>query len=161
MTALYLLRHAHAGDPAKWKGDDAVRPLSDRGERQSERIAQLLAGAEERPDLFITSPKVRAHDTAKIVGKALKVPVVVDKRLVGPLDPETVEAILLAAGPADRPCIVGHDPDFSHLLQELTGSPGVMMRKGALARVDYEGNALLRGRGVLRFLVPPEVLAAR
>lgn len=161
MTALYLLRHAHAGDSSKWKGEDAVRPLSDRGEKQAERVAALLSSAEERPDLFITSPKVRALDTAKIVAKALKVPLVVDKRLVGPLDPGLVEDILLAAGPAQRPCIVGHDPDFSFLLQELTGSPGVMMRKGALARVDYEGRSLLHGRGVLRFLVPPEVLATR
>ena len=97
MTALYLLRHAHAGDPAKWRGDDADRPLIERGRGQAERVGRLLRGAEEAPDLVITSPKVRAAETAEIVAKALKVPVVVDQRLAGPLDTDVLEDILLAA----------------------------------------------------------------
>ncbi|MEI7743998.1 MAG: histidine phosphatase family protein [Chloroflexota bacterium] len=159
MVALYLLRHAHAGDPARWTGDDGDRPLSDKGERQAERVARLLSSAEEAPDLLITSPKVRAADTARIVAKALKVEVVVDQRLMGPLDADVVTDILLAAGPAERPCIVGHDPDFSLLLGELIGAGSIPMRKGALARVDFEGKFIAPARGTLRFLVPPEVLA--
>ena len=53
-------------------------------------------------------------------------------------------------GPAARPCLVGHDPDFSSLLGELVGTAVVPMRKGALARVDFEGG-VRAGRGVLRF----------
>jgi len=113
MIALYLLRHAHAGDPAKWRGDDAERPLSEKGHDQAERVARLLKSADESPDLLITSPKVRAAETATIVAKALKVDVVVDDRLAGLLDTEILTDILLAAGPAERPCIVGHDPDLS------------------------------------------------
>jgi phosphohistidine phosphatase SixA len=56
---------------------------------------------------------------------------------------------------------VGHDPDFSEVLGEMTGIAYVPMRKGALARVDFEGGALLPGRGTLRFIVPPEILAAK
>lgn len=160
MTTLYLLRHAHAGDPERWTGDDAARPLSDKGRRQSERVARLLAGAEEAPDLFVTSPKVRADQTARIVAEALGVEVVVDRRLVGPLYAEEVEDILAAAGPAQRPCIVGHDPDFSSLLGELLGVAVVPMRKGALARVDFEAR-IRSGRGILRFLVPPELLGGK
>ena len=160
MTTLYLLRHAHAGDPERWSGDDAARPLSDKGRRQSERIARLLGSADEAPDLFVTSPKVRAAETAEIVGKALGVEVVVDRRLVGPLFTEEVQDILLAAGVAQRPCLVGHDPDFSSLLGELLGVAVVPMRKGALARVDFEGQ-VRSGRGVLRFLVPPELLTGK
>jgi len=161
MIALYLLRHAHAGDPARWTGDDAIRPLSERGRRQSERVAKLLASAEEAPDVMITSPKVRAAETAQIVARQLKIEVVVDDRLMGPLDPDIVAEILAGAGMAVRPCLVGHDPDFSMLLGELTGVFAIQMKKGSLARVDYEGNSLVPGRGVLRFLVPPEILGAR
>jgi len=161
MTTLYLLRHAHAGDPAKWTGDDAIRPLSERGRRQAERVAKLLASAEDAPDIIITSPRTRAAETAEIVGKQLKIEVVVDRRLVGPLNPDTVAQILAGAGAAVRPCLVGHDPDFSELLGELTGASAVQMKKGSLARVDYEGNAPIPGRGVLRFLVPPEILGPR
>jgi len=43
---LYLLRHAHAGDPAKWSGDDGDRPISAKGRGQAERLGRLLAAIE-------------------------------------------------------------------------------------------------------------------
>ena len=159
--ALHLLRHAHAGDPARWRGDDDARPLSEKGRRQAEQLAKLLARTDEAPDLFITSPRVRARETAEIVAGALKAKVVVDHRLGGPLDPDLVTDILLAAGPAERPCIVGHDPDFSELLGDLVGSAPIPMRKGALARVDFAGPDVVAGRGLLRYLIPPEMLPSR
>ena len=155
---VFLLRHAHAGNPERWHGDDAARPLSDKGRDQAERLGRLLAAIDEAPDLFITSPKVRADETARIVAAAVGAPVAVDARLTGPLDASVLADILLAAGPVERPCIVGHDPDFSELLGELVGLPGLPMRKGALARVDLPSRAPSAGRGVLRYLVPPELL---
>ncbi len=160
MTTLYLLRHAHAGDPARWTGDDDLRPLSDKGRRQSERVGRWLAGTGDPPDRFITSPKVRAAQTARIVGAALDVPVVEDERVIGPLDADVVERILAAAGPAERPCLVGHDPDFSSLLGELIGLAEVPMRKGATARVDFDGR-IRGGEGVLRLLLPPDLIPGR
>lgn len=159
--ALHLLRHAHAGDPARWHGDDDVRPLSERGRRQAEQVAKLLARTGEAPDLFITSSRARAVETAEIVARALKAEVVVDRRLEGPLDPDLVTDILRAAGEAERPCLVGHDPDFSELLGDLVGSCTIPMRKGALARVDFAGPTIATGRGILRYFIPPELLPSR
>jgi phosphohistidine phosphatase SixA len=161
MIALHLLRHAHAGDPAKWDGDDAARPLSEKGRRQAKDLGGLLAVIDEPPDLFITSPKVRAVQTADIVAKAMRnrVKVVVDDRLAGVLDPVTVNAILDAAGNAFRPCIVGHDPDFSQLLGEFIGTAPIPMRKAALARIDFAGDDVADGQGTLRYLLPPELVA--
>ena len=161
MTALLLLRHAHAGDRTRWHGDDDVRPLSEKGRRQAEQVANLLGRMDDAPDLFITSPLARARETAEIVAKALNVQVVVDPRLAESLDPDLLSEILLAAGPAERPCIVGHDPDFSYLLGELVGTGAIPMRKGALARVDFAESNLAVGRGTLRYLVPPELLPGR
>lgn len=160
MIALHLLRHAHAGDPAKWDGDDASRPLSEKGRRQAKDLGGLLAVIDEPPDLFITSPKVRAVQTAEIVAKAMRnrVKVVVDDRLAGPLDPVLVNAILDAAGNAFRPCIVGHDPDFSQLLGEFIGTAPIPMRKAALARIDFAGDDVADGQGTLRYLLPPELV---
>ena len=160
MTTLYLLRHAHAGDPERWSGDDAERPLTDKGRRQAERVGRMLSGADDAPDLVVTSPLARARQTAEIVAGELGVDVVVDRRLVGPLYTEEVEDILAAAGASERPCLVGHDPDFSSLLGELLGVAAIPMRKGTLARVDFEGR-VRSGRGTLRCLVPPELLAGR
>jgi phosphohistidine phosphatase SixA len=160
MIALHLLRHAHAGDPAKWDGDDAARPLSEKGRRQAKDLGGLLAVIDEPPDLFITSPKVRSVQTAEIVAKALRnrVKVVVDERLGGPLEPETINEILEAAGAAYRPCLVGHDPDFSELLGELIGTSAIPMRKASLARIDFPGDDVAVGRGTLRYLLPPELV---
>src|SRR5690349_958844 len=109
VIALHLLRHAHAGDPERWHGDDAERPLSDKGRRQAERLGRLLAAVDDAPDLFITSPKVRARQTAELVAGELDVPVVVDPRLGSGLDLSSLSDILLARPDAERPCVVGHD----------------------------------------------------
>ena len=91
------------GDSEKFTGDDAARPLSEKGKRQSERLGRVLASSGEAPDLFITSPKVRADDTARIVAEAVGAKVVVDPRLGGALDADVVADIVAAAGPAERP----------------------------------------------------------
>ena len=161
MIALHLLRHGHAGDPAKWDADDSSRPLSEKGRRQAKDLGGLLALVDEAPDLFITSPKVRSLQTAELVAKALRnrVKVVVDDRLAGPLDPALINTILDEAGPAYRPCLVGHDPDFSQLLGELIGTYPIPMRKATLARIDFPGDDVAAGKGTLRYLVPPELVA--
>lgn len=161
LIALHLLRHAHAGDPAKWEGDDADRPLSEKGRRQAKDLGGLLAVIDEPPDLFITSPKRRSVETAEVVAKAMRnrVKVVVDDRLAAPLDAEVINSILDAAGPAYRPCLVGHDPDFSELLGELIGTYTIPMRKAALARIDFAGDDVAAGHGTLRYLLPPELVA--
>ena len=88
---LHLLRHADAGDPAAWAGDDADRPLSPKGERQAERLATFLADRGFAPDAIISSPLARARRTAEIVGGRLGIDVVIDERLAGPLDPAVLD----------------------------------------------------------------------
>ena len=132
---LHLLRHADAGDPEAWEGSDAARPLSDKGRKQSNRLGAYLASIGFSGGPFITSPKIRAAETAQLVADQVKAKVVEDSRLAAGLDAETVEAILDDAGDPERPVLVGHDPDFSELLADLCGTPDVEMRKGAFARI--------------------------
>jgi phosphohistidine phosphatase len=157
---LYLLRHAHAGDPVGWRGPDAARPLSPKGEQQSERLARFLADVRFKPDAIITSPKVRAARTAEIVAKALGVEVREDERLASEFDLVAIEAILFDAGEPTKPVLVGHDPDFSDVVATLCGTSNVPMRKGALARIDAD-RPLVAGSGTLRWLVPPDLLGRR
>lgn len=155
---LHLLRHADAGDPGAWTGDDDARPLSAKGERQAERLAAFLADRGVAPDAIITSPKVRAQQTARIVADRLGPKVRVDDRLGGPFGPEDVDAILEDAGNPERPILVGHDPDFSELLAGLAGAGGLSMKKGAFARLDVRGR-VADGEATLRWLIPPDLLA--
>lgn len=157
MTELHFLRHADAGDPLAWTAPDARRPLSPKGEKQADRLGRFLVGTAFRADLFLTSPKVRAAQTADIVARHLESRVVVDERLAGGLTIAAIEAILSDAGDPERPVLVGHDPDFSELVEELTGSPALVMRKGAMVRLDAD-RPLVAGSAQLTWLVPPELL---
>lgn len=154
---LYLLRHAHAGDPAKWTGDDARRPLTAKGRGQAERLGRLLAGLGLRPDAIVSSPLARADETAAIVADALGVTVATDDRLAPGFDGLALDGLIHDLGRPVRLVVVGHDPDLSELLAELVGTRAASLRKGALARVDLEPDDP-EGTAVLRWLVPPDLL---
>jgi phosphohistidine phosphatase len=157
---LDLLRHADAGDPEAWERPDAERPLSDKGRKQAKRLGEHLASIGFRAEAIITSPKVRAAETAELVADKIEGTVASDDRLAGPLDLEVVEAILGEAGDPDEAMLVGHDPDFSELVSVLCAAAGVTMRKGALARIEID-RPLRAGGGTLRWLLPPDVLKTR
>ena len=159
-TQLYLLRHADAGDPARWEGPDAGRPLSAEGIAQAERLASHLAAIGTQIDAIVSSPKRRAIETAEPLAAALGLKVVIDERLAGPLSPERLDEVLAASGDPRRPVLVGHDPDFSELLTSLVGAVDLRMKKGALARLET-GRPLGAGSARLRWLIPPEALGRR
>ena len=154
---LLLLRHADAGDSMAWTRPDAERPLSPKGQRQAARVARWLSAIDHRPDAIITSPKVRAAETAAVVAGAFGIAVVNEPRLAGPFGIDLLEEILHDAGSPLRPMLVGHDPDFSELAALLSGVMTLQMRKGALARIDIVP-PLGAGGGTLRWLVPPDAL---
>lgn len=154
---LLLLRHADAGDSSAWPGTDDERPLSAKGHRHAGRVALWLATIDHRPEVILTSPKVRAAETAAAVADAFGMTAVTDARLAGPLGIRVLEEILADAGGHSRPMLVGHDPDFSELASLLTGALSLEMRKGALARIDI-APPIEPGGGNLRWLVPPDAL---
>lgn len=156
-VGLHLLRHAHAGDPEAWEGDDAARPLSEKGVRQAERMALHLSLASFAPDALLTSPKLRALQTAEILGNALGIEVREDGRLAGHLSLGTLDKVLRDAGDPRQPVLVGHDPDFSDVLATLVGARAIPLKKGALARLDLVGG-LEPGGAILRWLLPPDLL---
>lgn len=150
------MRHAHAGDPLKWDGPDAIRPLSRKGRRQAAALGALLAAADVRPERIVSSPKVRARETADIVGTALGVAPVLDDRLADDLDLDDLESLMLDVG-AREVMVVGHDPYMSELFAELVGAGGLAMPKGAIATIDIR-RPLRPGAGSLAWFVPPALL---
>jgi len=154
---IHLLRHAHAGDALAWVGDDALRPLTKKGRRQSERLGAFLERNGVRPDVIVSSPLVRAQQTAEIVAGQVGMSVRIDARLGFGFGRSELWALLDELG-AREPMLVGHDPDLSNLVSYLIDATGISMRKGALATIDL-GTQLSDGDGVLRWLVPPELLA--
>jgi phosphohistidine phosphatase len=138
---IWLLRHGDAAEGSP----DAERPLTDKGREQSRAAGAALKAIGVELDACLTSPKVRAVETARLaceqVGDAE--PQLEPKLAGGPFDAEA-----LAAGLGDDVLLVGHDPDFSAAVHSLTGAQ-VRMKKGGLAGVD---------RGELIVLMRPREL---
>lgn len=152
---LYLLRHADAGDPQTFRGDDAQRPLSDKGRRQASSMGRFLNRRGLHPDVIVSSPKMRARQTAELVAAALNTPVSLDERLVGTPDLDRLNEIVAGAA-VRRVLLVGHDPEFSDLAAELAGASHIPIKKGGLVRLDVV-LPLQAGRGTLRWLLPPDL----
>ncbi|HEX2392477.1 MAG TPA: histidine phosphatase family protein [Solirubrobacterales bacterium] len=135
---IYLLRH---GDAEEANGDDAARRLTGQGERQARTAGRGLAALDTEIESCLTSPKLRAAETARLACEPLG------------LRPETAaelrggrfDALALTAGRGEV-LLVGHEPDFSEEVARLTGAK-VKLRKGGLAIVDGSTlQALLRPR---------------
>ena len=122
---LWLLRHAEAADGFP----DDERPLTERGILQAEAAGRALERLGAHIDACLTSPKLRAVQTAELACAPLGVEVTVDRRLSG----EPFDALDLTAGLGDV-LLVGHDPSFSLTLHDLTGVQA-RMRKGGLAGI--------------------------
>jgi phosphohistidine phosphatase len=139
---IWLLRHGDAADGTP----DAERPLTEKGERQARTAGAALKRLGVTMDACLTSPKVRAADTAKGACEALGIDFQLEPKLAGgPFDADE-----LAAGLGDQVLLVGHDPDFSMAVHGLTGAQ-VRMKKGGIAGVE---------RGELKVLLRPDELEA-
>ena len=92
------MRHAHAGDPLAWSGDDAARPLSARGRRQAARLGAHLAALGLRPDAIVSSPKTRARETAAAIGASLGREVRLDARLAAGFDLRALRTLVEELG---------------------------------------------------------------
>jgi len=155
---LLFLRHADAGDPMTWPGDDADRPLSKKGRNQAKRLGRLLDHLNVRPDAVLASPRLRSLDTARLVAKRIGLKVHIDDRLGIDFNEAALGSLVAELDPnVERVMLVGHDPDFTHLVSWLVGA-SIAMRKGALARVDLADRTVTAGRGSLCWLLPPDAV---
>jgi phosphohistidine phosphatase len=156
---LYFLRHGLAGDRDAWAGDDFGRPLTDEGKERMAREAATIAKLDLNLDFILTSPLVRAYQTAEIVTQHLNLTdkLVKDERLAPGFGSNQLAEILKLHPEAQVLMLVGHEPDFSQVIGDLIGGGSVECKKGSLARVDLP-NPLSR-QGDLVWLIPPKVLA--
>jgi phosphohistidine phosphatase len=138
---LWLLRHAEAEDGLP----DDERPLTERGALQADAAGRALAVLGINLDACLSSPKLRAVQTAERACEPLGLPVTIERALSG--EPFDVHALIAGLGDV---LLVGHDPSFSMLLHDLTGAQA-RMKKGGLAGVS---------KGELLALLRPSELSA-
>jgi phosphohistidine phosphatase len=134
---IWFLRHGEAEDTSP----DFDRKLTKKGERQAADAGSAMKALGFKLDACLTSPRVRALETARLACKPLGIEPTIEQSLQGgPFD-----ALELAAG-LDDVLLVGHEPDFSTAVAELTGAR-VDLKKGGLAGVED---------GTLRVLIRPK-----
>jgi phosphohistidine phosphatase len=144
---LWLLRHGEAvpHDDAP----DHDRELTERGRNQSRAAGRALSALEVEVHLCFTSPKVRARQTAELACEALGVEPVDDDALSEDFDGRAALDLMRVAGPDQRVLAVGHEPDFSQVVYDLTGGR-VDFKKGGVAGIRLDGS-----RGELIVLLRP------
>ncbi len=153
---LLLWRHGIAEDvgPA---GDDASRRLTPKGQKRTREVAGRLLTCAPRPGVILSSPKVRARQTAEIYAELSSLTVTNCPELAadGP-DP------LLRVAASRREAVVlmvGHEPVLSEAIARLCGGLAVVMKKAGCACVEWEpGGSEAVGTGRLLWLASPGVL---
>ena len=147
---LWLLRHGEAV-PHDSKPDQE-RELTARGERQALAAGAALARLGLELAACYTSPKVRAVQTAELACRSLGTEPVVEASLDSGFDRDEAIALLREHGDDARVLVIGHEPDFSQVVHDLTGGR-VDFKKGGVAVVRQAG-----GSGELLALLRPREL---
>ena len=161
---LYFLRHGKADDPGSRGGsDDFSRALTRKGIEEMQAEAEGLAQLGVRLDLILTSPLVRARQTAEVVAKrlGLKKELAETELLAPGCDLSKLHKMLEQHAKRDKIMLVGHEPDFSAMVGELIGggAASVEMKKAGLAMIRVD-RSVRPGGGVLRWLLSPRILRA-
>jgi phosphohistidine phosphatase len=159
---LLIIRHAIAfeRDRHRWP-DDAARPLSPLGVRRSRKAAAGLKELCKAPDRLLTSPLIRARETAKILTEVAGWPRAEIAPELKPGKGAAAALTLLGKDRSRRIAIVGHQPDLSALLaacllKDNSDLP-IEIKKNAVACLSFDGRARVNG-AALKWLATPRML---
>jgi phosphohistidine phosphatase len=161
---VYLVRHAiaHERNPARWP-DDALRPLTAAGRHKFRKAGRGLRTLLPKSARVLTSPFVRARETADILARAAKLPKPVEasELAAGAATAKTFQ--LLRAHERKAVVLIGHEPNLSAWLSSaLAGDRarlGIEFKKGGAACVRFE-QTIAPGKGTLIWMLPPRALRA-
>jgi phosphohistidine phosphatase len=149
---LYLLRHADANTEA---ATDDARKLSEKGIGQAEKVARFCKDNRLSPELVLSSPVRRAHETAQIVSEGLGVELITVRWAACGMQQEKALEELRSFVRFESVILVGHEPDFSQLAAHLLGlrdSEQFRIRKASLTLLEI--GAFAPGGARLQWSIP-------
>src|SRR5579884_4212348 len=156
---IYVFRHGIAEDAAAGEPDSS-RKLTDEGKEKTAAVAKMARAANVRPSAILSSPYVRAVETARIAARELEFEgkLITAPELAPHGSPENVWNLIRERREDDSILLAGHEPLLSRLVAYLLASPAlqVEMKKSALVRIDVDS---LRGapHGILRWMLVPKL----
>ena len=159
---LFLIRHGVAEERGDAWPDDAKRPLSEDGIERFRKSARGLARLDVWIDVVLTSPLVRARQTADIVASAFdpRPSIIAIESLAPGGSYASLVADLEKHGRKTRIALVGHEPGIGELGARLIGSRhSFEFKKGAVCRIDVDEIPPV-GPGDLRWFLTPKAMAS-
>ena len=150
------MRHGKAGQP-RATNDDA-RELTEKGREALRAAAPLWRRLNLRPDVVLSSPLPRALQTAELLCEAVGGQPITDDRLRPGASWGDLARAMAEHPDARRVMFVGHEPDLSAAVVELSGAASVRMRKGGLACLEFYGIPE-PGGGEIAWLLDPDLYA--
>jgi phosphohistidine phosphatase len=159
---LYLVRHAIAEDVGTpGYEDDSLRPLTEKGGEKMRRIAGALKELGVEPDLIVSSPYVRASQTAVVLAKELKVKTeIIYSNFLMPLgEPGDMIGEINEKFSVDELMLVGHEPNLSSLASVLLAGNSelsINIKKGGICCLSVDDLHYDR-KATLEWLVTPKI----
>lgn len=154
---VYFLRHAEAEALVT---TDFDRRLTARGAEQAEKVGKFLVRTGLIPDVIVSSPAVRAEQTARAVSTRLDGrEVIIERWLACGMTTDAFFDGLDAFARFEHVMVVGHEPDFGEAIAAAIGLPtseSLHVRKASLTAVDLPRRRA--GAGRLEFSVPVRLM---
>lgn len=158
MRVLFI-RHGAAADKAMSGGSDLERHLTDEGREEARDMFKALATLYREPNLVISSAAVRARETAEIFSSCFGNAKLAESKLLNPgcAFKEFRKLVSELSGKADFIVIVGHEPDFSHILGQIIADGGLRIDVKKASCIEVDINSLCKGE--LKALLTPRAIA--
>jgi phosphohistidine phosphatase len=160
---LYIIRHAIAVDEGSPEyEDDSLRPLSDKGKKKMRQIANGLHELGVDFDLILSSPYIRAKETAEILADVFKIKKDVEfsDNLIPTGDPDLLISEINENYSVDSIALVGHEPHLTALIGLLVSenaSIDMSLKKGGMCRLSADDLHHTR-KATLEWLLTPGIL---
>ena len=160
---IYLVRHGIAYEPGEpGYEDDTQRPLTEKGRDKMNKVAHVLKRLNVNPDAILSSPYLRARQTAEILAKELKYKkdkIEFSERLLPTSQPGPTIVEIIEKHIVEELIIVGHEPCLGLLISALAaGNPdlAINMRYGSVCCLSADDFRIER-RATLEWLLTPKI----
>jgi phosphohistidine phosphatase len=158
---LYLVRHGIAVDHIGGAiTRDSERPLTEEGTSEMKLVAKALAKINKKPELILSSPLVRARQTAEIIAEAFNMEVTLSDALAPAGSPSLIFKAIGRHQGVNQAYLVGHEPDMGMLANKLLWAGlecEMPFKKAAVARIDVS-DMPPTGPGILKWYMPPKIV---
>ena len=159
---LYIIRHAIAVDEGTADFENSQRPITDKGRKKMRQIAKGLRSLGVEFDVILSSPYLRAQETAEILGDVFKMKkkIIFSESLVPEAEPEKVIAEINESHTVDSLALVGHEPHLSSLIGLLVANNiniDITLKKGGVCHLSAD-DLHHAHRATLEWLLTPGIL---